>query len=226
MMNKTEFIDELRRELKKLPLEEQQDAIQYYEEYFAEAGKENEARIIEELGSPRRVAAGIKSEYAAKLLEDGDGAPAGKRLSAVWWVIIGICSAPLSIPMVIVAFAIVLAMAIVVLSIIISAVACVISFAASSVIIFGAGVVAMFHAASTAMLFIGTGLAGMALMAAAGVGIIAGIKELTKAMIRAAKSVNSKNKEKKLIRELTQGEWKYVQTPEESEAAYKKEGER
>ena len=51
-MTKNEYLDELRKELSSLPFSEQEDAVRYYEEYFDDAGEENEQHVIEELGSP------------------------------------------------------------------------------------------------------------------------------------------------------------------------------
>ena len=59
-MNRKEFIEQLSYLLQDIEDEERQAALEYYEDYFDEAGIENEALIIEELGSPERVAA-IKS---------------------------------------------------------------------------------------------------------------------------------------------------------------------
>ena len=59
-MNRQEFIERLRELLGDLSEEERQEAIQYYEDYFADAGEENEERVIEELGSPEKVALMIR----------------------------------------------------------------------------------------------------------------------------------------------------------------------
>ena len=72
----------------------------------AEAKKAKaEAELIQEMGSPKSCANQIKAEYASKILEGTDTATTsgskpsvGNKLSAVWWVIIGICTAPVSIP--------------------------------------------------------------------------------------------------------------------------------
>ena len=62
-MNRMEFMAELERLLADMPQEERQAAVQYYADYFADAGEENEAEVIRELGSPRKVAESIKSDY-------------------------------------------------------------------------------------------------------------------------------------------------------------------
>lgn len=60
-MNKEQFIKELSFLLQDISTEDRDDAIYYYEDYFAEAGKENEEKVIRELQSPERVAAIIKA---------------------------------------------------------------------------------------------------------------------------------------------------------------------
>ncbi len=61
-MNRSEFMSQLERLLMDIPESDRQDAIAYYNDYFDEAGKENEARVIQELGSPGRVAAMMKAD--------------------------------------------------------------------------------------------------------------------------------------------------------------------
>jgi uncharacterized membrane protein len=47
-----------------MPFEEREDVINYYIEYFAEAGPQREQEIIERLGPPQRVAAEIRADAA------------------------------------------------------------------------------------------------------------------------------------------------------------------
>lgn len=61
-MNRVEFMKQLEELLRDIPEGDRQDAIVYYNAYFDEAGVENEARVIQELGSPGRVAAMIKAD--------------------------------------------------------------------------------------------------------------------------------------------------------------------
>lgn len=65
-MNRIEFMTELERLLKEISEEERREAIQYYEDYFADAGLENEQHIIEELESPKKVAQTIKAGLRGK----------------------------------------------------------------------------------------------------------------------------------------------------------------
>lgn len=61
-MNRMQFMQRLSKLLEDLPDEERFDALKYYNNYFDDAGEENEAQIIAELGSPEAVAAVIKGE--------------------------------------------------------------------------------------------------------------------------------------------------------------------
>lgn len=61
-MTKYDFLGDLNRLLQSLPEEERRSAMQYYEDYFADAGEKNEQNVIEELGTPENVAASIMGE--------------------------------------------------------------------------------------------------------------------------------------------------------------------
>lgn len=63
MLNKSEFLSKLERLLWNIPKEEREEAIQYYEEYFNDAGVEKEAELIAELESPEKVAKSIRDGF-------------------------------------------------------------------------------------------------------------------------------------------------------------------
>lgn len=60
-MNRREFMEQLERLLRDVPAKDREEALEYYEGYFEDAGIENEDAVIQELGSPGRVAAEIKA---------------------------------------------------------------------------------------------------------------------------------------------------------------------
>lgn len=62
-MTAYEYLNALREALGVLPDEERANAIRYYEEYFLDAGPENEMRVIQELGTPEEVAQQILNDY-------------------------------------------------------------------------------------------------------------------------------------------------------------------
>ncbi len=58
-MNRREFMSRLEQLLQGLSEEERKDALQYYEDYFEDAGSKNEQDVIRNLGSPEDVAKSI-----------------------------------------------------------------------------------------------------------------------------------------------------------------------
>ncbi len=60
-MNRIEFMRELAALLQDISVEERVEAMQYYNDYFDDAGTENEENIIKELESPAKVAAEVKA---------------------------------------------------------------------------------------------------------------------------------------------------------------------
>lgn len=71
-MNREQFMKELAYLLQDVPDEERKEAIQYYNDYFDDAGPENEAALIEELESPEKVAAIIKDGLLGGSKEQGE----------------------------------------------------------------------------------------------------------------------------------------------------------
>lgn len=61
-MNRIEFMTQLAALLQDIPVIERQEAMKYYNDYFDDAGEENEQTVIEELGSPEKIAATIKAD--------------------------------------------------------------------------------------------------------------------------------------------------------------------
>lgn len=61
-MNKNEYLQELRKELISFSHEERDSAISYYEEFFDEAGSDNEQAVIASLGDPKTLASAILKE--------------------------------------------------------------------------------------------------------------------------------------------------------------------
>lgn len=208
-MDRNEFIEKLRKELSKLPEDEIEAAVEYYEEYFDEAGSEKEEELIRQLGSPRRVAAQIRAEYAVRSADE-DERPSGKKgISAVGWVIIGICSAPVSVPVAVVMGAMFVCIAAVALAVAVSVFMAILAAAAGSLAVFAAGIMALPVAFSSALMLIGAGLAGMGIMAALGALAVIGVKKSMAAFIKYGRNKNEERKHKKIrIDRETEG-WKY-----------------
>lgn len=79
-MNKQEYMDQLSELLLDIPTEERIEAIRYYEDYFADAGVENEEKLLEQLESPDKIAKAIREDYFGKSNpQDGEYTEAGYR---------------------------------------------------------------------------------------------------------------------------------------------------
>lgn len=61
-MNRIDFMKQLESLLQNVSPTEREEALQYYNDYFDDAGAENEKEVIEALGNPARVAENIKRE--------------------------------------------------------------------------------------------------------------------------------------------------------------------
>ncbi|MGI6094682.1 MAG: DUF1700 domain-containing protein [Lachnospiraceae bacterium] len=71
-MNRQEFMAQLSRLLSDIDEQERQEALDYYESYFDDAGEDNEATVIQELGNPGKVAAMIKADLECDGKQHGE----------------------------------------------------------------------------------------------------------------------------------------------------------
>ena len=71
-MNRTEFLEQLERLLWDIPESERKEALEYYQDYFEDAGAENEGKVIQELGSPGKVAAIIRADLENEGIQYGE----------------------------------------------------------------------------------------------------------------------------------------------------------
>lgn len=110
-MNKTQYLKELHGYLYTLPEEERDAALKYYEEFFADAGEENEQSVIADLGSPKDLAQGIidsqgelSSPYRKWTTNEApQDQPKGKMSGGmkVWFIILVVLSSPIWIGLVV-----------------------------------------------------------------------------------------------------------------------------
>lgn len=173
-MNKSEYLNELRKYLKRVPQQDLEDALEYYEEYFEEAGVENEQKIIDELGTPKELAKKIIIECVDKNFSD-DYEPQEistevvtsddkkedkneKKSLSPWLILAAVFALPLS-PIILVFLIVVLVL---VLAIVIVLIALFISFGAMAIAgLFSAiiGVIVMFTNPTGGLMMFGVSLA-------------------------------------------------------------------
>lgn len=102
-MTKVEYLAKLDKYLRKLPKEDYQEAMDYFSEYFEEAGPENEAQVIAELGTPKEAARDIISRLLDEKIIDQEKTPKS-RASMVWLAILAVIITPVALPLALVLF--------------------------------------------------------------------------------------------------------------------------
>ena len=106
-MNRDEYMKQMRHHLRRLPKEDYDRAIEYFEEYFEEAGPDHEQQAIEDLGSPEiaadQIIRDLAMENAAK-----PNVSVKRGMSAVWVGILAVFAAPIGLPLALAAGAVLL----------------------------------------------------------------------------------------------------------------------
>ena len=69
-MIKNEYMKVLSHKLRRLPKEDYSRAIEYFEEYFTEAGPGHEEQAIKDLGDPEEAANALIVDFAARNAEE------------------------------------------------------------------------------------------------------------------------------------------------------------
>ena len=121
-MTRTEYIAKLTKYLRKLPQQDYEEAIEYFMEYFEEAGPENEARVIAELGTPKEAA----HEVISRLLEEKiveDKSSLRNKTTILWIAILAVLASPVALPILLFFLAILLTLILIIFAVIVTALA-------------------------------------------------------------------------------------------------------
>lgn len=123
-MDKQTFLRRLEEGLRQLPPEEREDILAYHREYFQDAGPEQEAKVIQELGDPDLLARRLLSEYGEQPpasppppSQPQPEAPKRKRPSGVLVAILAVLAAPIALPLAAALGAVAIALAVAALSV-------------------------------------------------------------------------------------------------------------
>ena len=135
-MNRNEFMRRLEILLSDISKEERDEALQYYRDYFEDAGAEHEAEVIRELESPEKVAETIKADLKREFQDVQEPPKTSNGLKILLIVLIVLIGAPIILP---VGFGLVVAA----LGIIIAAFSFFAGLVLGAVAIMGAGLVAI-----------------------------------------------------------------------------------
>ena len=194
-MNRYRYLEILSRNLgTEIPEEEYNNVMEYYTEYFTEAGPEREAEVIAELGAPENVAKRIIAEYLGKTVEQMDAeASAGKKkgLSTGWFVFIAIVCSPIWLALFFVALGVAIAVFSVIAAISAAAIACLFA----GIVLVLTGIVNLFTDPATGALIIGTGFITGAIGCALGMLAVLIISSI----VRLVKYITRKRNEKRGI---------------------------
>ena len=97
-MTRTEYLAELDKYLKRLPEVDYQEAMDYFVEYFEEAGPENEETVIAELGTPKEAANDVISTVLGKHVTEPNKTPK-TNATIIGIIVLSIFAAPIGLPL-------------------------------------------------------------------------------------------------------------------------------
>ena len=121
-MARTEYIAKLTKYLRKLPQKDYEEALEYFMEYFEEAGPENEARVIAELGTPKEAA----HEVISRLLEEKiveDKSSLRNKTAILWIAILAVLASPVALPILLFFLAMIMTLLMIIFAVIVTALA-------------------------------------------------------------------------------------------------------
>lgn len=121
-MTRTEYIAKLTKYLRRLPQKDYEEALEYFMEYFEEAGPENEARVIAELGTPKEAA----HEVISRLLEEKiveDKSSLRNKTTILWIAILAVLASPVALPILLFFLAMIVTLLMIIFAVIVTALA-------------------------------------------------------------------------------------------------------
>ena len=71
-MTREEYMAKLQKYLRKLPKQDYEDAIDYFNEYFSDTDEEGQQKLMEELGTPKEAAADLMCNLLDRKLQEQD----------------------------------------------------------------------------------------------------------------------------------------------------------
>ena len=121
-MTRTEYIAKLTKYLRKLPQKDYEEALEYFMEYFEEAGPENEAQVIAELGTPKEAAHEVISRLLdEKIIEEKSSLR--NKTTILWIAILAVLASPVALPILLLFLAMLLTLLVVIFAVIVTALA-------------------------------------------------------------------------------------------------------
>ena len=119
-MTRTEYLAELDKYLKRLPEVDYQEAMDYFVEYFEEAGPEHEETVSAELGTPKEAASDVISTVLGKHVTEPNKTPK-TNATIIGIIVLSIFAAPIGLPLLLLLILLMLALLAFVLTLIVFA---------------------------------------------------------------------------------------------------------
>lgn len=164
-MDKQTFLRRLEEGLRQLPPEEREDILAYHREYFQDAGPEQEAKVIQELGDPDLLARRLLSEYGEQPpasppppSQPQPEAPKKKRPSGVLVAILAVLAAPIALPLAAALGAVAIALAVAALSVALALMAVIVGVLVTGIALVALGVSTLLLYPPAALVVLGAGL--------------------------------------------------------------------
>lgn len=162
-MTREEYMAKLQKYLRKLPKQDYEDAIEYFNEYFSDTDEEGQQKLMEELGTPKEAASDLMHNLLDRKLQEQDTGTEEKKSKKgiTLLAVLAIVSTPVTVPLFITMLVVLLSVAICIVSVIVSD-----FIAAFSLLLVGGklllrGIVSFPYSLSGALTITGCGLFGI-----------------------------------------------------------------
>lgn len=156
-MNRDAYMKRLGHNLRRLPKEDYDKAMAYFEEYFEEAGPQYEEAAIEDLGTPEIAASQIIQDIASQNAAE-DSKSVKRGISKIWVGILAVFAAPIALPLGFAMVMLLFALLLIVGSLLFAAVITMAAFGLASIPTIIAGIFLLITAPADGIVTIGTGL--------------------------------------------------------------------
>lgn len=183
-MTRNEYMEQLKRYLRRLPKEDYENAVEYFSEYFDEAGPDNEQQMMKDLGDPKEAAREVLLNLLEESVENGSAEeasstetvktfsekalPEKKKRSPGKIILLAflvICASPVSIALLIAGLAVLAAVVLVIAAVIFSLAVTSIATIAGGIMVVGFGATLVMRSLAAACMMVGGGF----LLAGAGI---------------------------------------------------------
>ena len=192
-MTKTEYLKQLQKYLKRLPVSDYEDTMDYFREYFDEIDDDEIDKAIEELGTPKEPASELLNQLLDSQLTEPERQEKPSSVGRnILLAVLALCAAPIGIPLLITALALILVGILLVITVLLCGFICCLAVVLISVKLFLRGVVALVASISGGMMLIGAGIFGIGLSILAGILIVYLCIWMVKGIAWAAKKISGK----------------------------------